>query len=96
MHVTLNPQRRDDTLTVSKQADTLTINGTPFDFSVIPEGATLPSSAVDCEYLTGNVERIAGVLHLSLILPTGPDASQAANFPAPIINPADGVLELPK
>ena len=95
MNITLIPQRRDDTLTVSKQGDTLTLNGTAFDFAVIPDGATLPASAVKCEYLTGNVERINGVLHVSLLLPTGPNASPAANFPAPIINPANGALELP-
>lgn len=95
MHITLIPQRRDDRLTVSKQGDTLKINGVDFDFSVIPDGATLPASAVDCEYITGSVERKGGVLHLALLLPTGPDASQAANFPEPLINPADGVLELP-
>lgn len=95
MHITLIPQRRDDKLVVSKAGDTLTINGTAYDLSVIPDGATLPASATDCEYLTGTIERIAGVLHLSLILPTGQDATQAANFPAPIINPADGVLEIP-
>lgn len=96
MHITLCPQRRDATLSVSKQGDTLMINGVAFDFSVIPDGATLPASAVDCDYLTGQIERISGVLHLSLILPTGPEASQAANFPAPLINPANGVLELPQ
>ena len=96
MRITLFPQRRADTLTVSKAGDTLTINGIAYDFNVIPDGATLPASAVDCDYLTGDIERIAGVLHLTLILPTGPNASQAANFPAPIINPANGLLELPK
>ena len=96
MHITLSPQRRDDTLAVSKQGDTLTINGTPFDFSVIPDGATLPAAAVDCEYITGNVERINGVLRLSLILPHGTNPSQAVAFPEPLINPADGVLELPQ
>ena len=96
MHITLTPQRRDETLAVSKQGDTLTINGMPFDFSVIPDGATLPASAVDCEYLTGNIERKGGVLHLTLLLPTGPNASQAANFPEPLINPANGTLELPQ
>lgn len=95
MHITLIPQRRNDTLAVSKQGDTLTINGIAFNFSVIPDGATLPASAVNCEYLTGNVERINGVLHLTLLLPTDPNASHAANFPTPIINPADGALELP-
>lgn len=96
MHITLFPQRRDNTLSVSKQGDTLTINGTAYDFGVIPEGATLPASAVDCEYISGNVERINGVLHIPLILPHGPNPSQEVAFPAPIINPPDGVLELPQ
>lgn len=96
MHITLIPQRRDDTLTITKTGDTLTINGTAYDFSVIPDGATLPASAVDCPFITGDIERINGVLRLSLLLPTGQNASHAANFPAPIINPPDGTLELPK
>ena len=95
MHITLIPQRRDDALSVTKQGDTLTINGTAYDFSIVTEGATLPASATSCSFLTGNIERIAGVLRLSLILPTGPNASPAANFPAPIINPANGNMELP-
>ena len=95
MHITLSPQRRDDSLTVSKQGDTLTINGTAYDFSGITEGATLPASATGCEYLTGDIERISGVLHLTLLLPHGANPSQAACFPAPLINPADGLLELP-
>lgn len=96
MKITLAPQRRDDTLAVSKQGDTLTINGEAFDFSVIPDGATLPASAVACEFIAGPVERINGVLQISLILPHGPNPSQAVAFPEPLINPADGVLELPQ
>jgi hypothetical protein len=96
MQIILSPQRRDDTLTVTKQGDTLTINGTAYDFSVIPDGATLPKDATDCAWLASDVERIDGVLHLTLLLPHGASASQAARFPQPIINPADGVLELPQ
>ena len=96
MHITLAPQRSDDTLTVSKSGDTLTINGTTYDFSVIPEGATLPAEAVDCAFVTDKIERINGVLHLTLILPHGANASEAARFPQPIIDPADGPLELPQ
>lgn len=96
MKITMTSQRRDDTIVVSKSGDTLTINGIAYDFSVIPDGATLPASAVDCEYVTGDVERINGVLHLSLILPHGPNPEQEVAFPAPIINPPDGVLELPQ
>jgi hypothetical protein len=96
MKIILSPQRRDDTLTVIKQGDTLTINGTAYDFSVVPDGATLPKDATDCAWLASDVERIDGVLHLTLLLPHGANASQAARFPQPIINPADGVLELPQ
>jgi len=96
MHITFSPQRRDDTLTVTKQGDTLTINGTAYDFSVVPDGATLPKDATDCAWLASDVERIDGVLHLTLILPHGATASEAARFPAPIISPTDGALELPK
>ena len=96
MNIKLSPQRREDTLTVIKQGDTLTINGTAYDFSVVPNGATLPKDATDCEWLASDVERIDGVLHLTLLLPHGKDASHAARFPQPIVNPADGTLELPQ
>lgn len=96
MKITLAPQRRVGTITASKLGDTLTINGVDYDFSVIPDGATLPASAVDCEYITGNIERINGVLHVTLLLPHGADVSEAVRFPAPIINPPDSLLELPQ
>ncbi|PRC05092.1 hypothetical protein CQ006_12285, partial [Pseudomonas cedrina] len=48
MIIKLIPQRRDDELVVSKRGDVLTINGESFDFRELPEGAALPSSAVDC------------------------------------------------
>ena len=96
MHITLSPQRRQGALSVSKQGDTLTINGDEFDFANLPDGATLPAGAVDCLHIIGPVERINGVLHITLLLPHGADASEAARFPAPIINPPDGPLELPK
>jgi hypothetical protein len=96
MNINLTPQARFDSLTVSKQGDTLTINGTEYDFSVVPDGATLPKDATDCEWLASDVERIDGKLHLSLILPINEGSSEAARFPAPIVDPADGELELPK
>lgn len=95
MKINLSPQRRDDTLTVSKQGDTLTINGTEYDFTDLPDGATLPADAVDSEFVIGTVERINGALELTLLLPHGANASEAARFPQPI-TPADGLLELPQ
>ena len=96
MKITLSPQRRDDTLTITKQGDTLTINGTAYDFSQLPDGGTLPADAVDCEFVIGSVDRVDGEIELTLLLPHGPNASEAARFPEPIIDPADGEVELPK
>ena len=96
MKIKLSPQRRDNTLTITKQGDVLTINGTEYDFSQLPDGGILPSNAVDCEYVIGSVDRVNGELELTLLLPHGANASEAARFPEPIINPADGELELPK
>ena len=95
MKINLSPQRRDDTLTVTKQGDTLTVNGTAYDFSQLPDGATLPADAIDCEYIRGDVERIDGELHLTLLLPHGVGAPEETRFPEPIVDPADGLLPLP-
>ncbi len=97
MHITLSPNMYDGkNLTVTKHGDALRVNGVLYDFSQLAEGETLPASAIDSEFVIGLVERIGGVLHLTLMLPHGPDASAAARFPAPIINPPDGALELPQ
>lgn len=96
MKINLSPQRRDDTLTVIKQNDTLTINGTAYDFNQLPDGALLPADAVDCEFIVNSVNRINGQLELTLLLPHSANASEAARFPQPIIDPDDGELELPK
>jgi len=96
MKLILSPIASDYTLTVVKQGDTLTINGTEYDFADLPDGGTLPADAVDCEFVIGSVDRVDGELELTLLLPHGPNASEAARFPQPIIDPADGEVELPK
>ncbi|RVJ38492.1 hypothetical protein [Sinorhizobium medicae] len=95
MRINLSPQRRDDAIEVSKAGDILTINGAPFDFSSLPEGATIPPGDVPCEWIAGPIECVGGKLHLTLILPHGPGPSQAVAFPPPIIDPPDGVIALP-
>ncbi|PLU08898.1 hypothetical protein [Sinorhizobium medicae] len=95
MKIDLSPQRRDDLLTVTKAGDVFTVNGMAFDFSALPDGATIPAGEVPCEWLVGSVERTAGELHLTLILPHGPGPSQAVAFPPPLIDPPDGVIALP-
>lgn len=96
MLIKLSPQRRDDTLTLSKRNDVLTINGERFDFRAVPEGAVLPASAIDCDFVVGDVTRLNGELIISLLLPCGPSASETACFPFDIINPPDGNVSLPQ
>ena len=95
MRINLTPQRRGDTLTLSREGDTLTINGTAFDFSQLEDGDLLPRDAVDCEFLASDVERIDGHVTLTLIAPHGMNASEAARFPQPILDPPDGPVEVP-
>ncbi len=95
MRISFSPQRRDDTLEVDKQGDVLTINGDAFDFSDLPNGAILPREAVECPWLASDVVRINGGISLTLILPHGPNPSQAVAFPETLVNPANGKLAIP-
>ncbi len=94
MRISFSPQRRDDALHLVKAGDVLTINGEAFDFSGVPDGATLPKEAVSSDWIAGDVERIGGILIVPLILPLGPEPTEAQCFPADI-EPADGSVTLP-
>lgn len=94
--LTLSPQRRDDMLLVAIAGDVLAINGQPFDFTPLTEGATLPRASIDCHWIAGDVQRIDGVLQVPLLLPIAADASNAARFPQPITVTQDGPVELPQ
>lgn len=94
MIVNLAPRRGDRRYTASVDGDVLTVDGTAYDFSPLPEGGELPRAAVDCPWLAGDVRREAGQIVLTLILPHGPLAPQGTRFPAPIRQDA-GVLNLP-
>lgn len=95
MRISFSPQRRDDVLEVTKQGDSLTINGEVFDFSVVPEGATLPSSAVPNEFVVGDITRIDGELQITLLLPHGPNPSQVMAFPSGLASVPDGKVAIP-
>ncbi|WP_193752306.1 hypothetical protein [Comamonas testosteroni] len=92
----LSPQARNDSLAVSVAADVLTLNGVALDFTRLPDGATLPCEAIDCQWIAGDVQRVDGVLQVPLLLPIASDASDAARFPEPITVTQDGPVELPQ
>lgn len=95
MHITLSPVRLDEKVTASLAGEVLTLNGVDFDFGPLPEGATLPAEAIDSDWIVGPVSRIDGELHLTLLLPHGPNPSQAVAFPDPIQATNDGPILLP-
>ena len=95
MNITFSPQVRTDSLTLSKSGDILTINGEAFDFSFIGEGDVLPHDAIDCDLLASDVTRTDGAITLKLVLPIRHTASDAAKFPASILNAPDGVIGVP-
>ena len=95
MRIDFSPQVRDDKLFVARVGDILAINGTAYDFTDLPEGGVLPATAVDCEFVIGDVTRVAGLIHITILLPIPADAPTEACFPQPIINPPDGRIQLP-
>lgn len=95
MKLVFSPQRRDDTLTLSRSGDVLTIDGEAFDFANVPEGATLPRGAIASPWIAGDVSREGGQLTVPVILPHGAGAPEATRFPAPVTLTADGPVSLP-
>jgi hypothetical protein len=96
MKISLSPMRCEGSLEVSKAGDVLTINGESFNFTSLPEGATIPAGIVPCDWIAGPVERVDGAINVTLILPHGPNPSEAVAFPSTIENPPDGVIDLPR
>lgn len=94
MKITFTPQGRPEALTLSVTGDVLTINGEAFDFSAVSDGDILPADAISTPFIAQDVTRVAGELQITLILPHGADASEAARFPAPV-TATNGQIEVP-
>lgn len=95
MQITFSPFRSNRVLTLERAGDTLIVNGEAFNFAPLPEGGKLPREAIENMWFVGPVERIGGVLHMTLMLPFGADAPEAARFPEPITVIEDGPIVLP-
>ncbi len=81
-----SPQRPSGTaavdFTVFVQGSKLTINAEVFDFSFMENGSTLPMDAVNSPYLASDVVcDESGVINLTLLVPIGPNPTDAEAFP---------------
>lgn len=94
--IDFSPQVRADYLVVGKQGEALVINRKRYDFSQLPEGATLPREAMDCEFFASDVTRKGGDIELTLLLPITANASAAARNPETILVSADGAIHVPE
>lgn len=96
MIISFSPQRRDDVLALELASpDRIRIDGELFNFGPLPEGGEIPASEVPCRWITGPVERIDGVIHLTLLLPHGPNPPDHVAFPEPITVTENGPITLP-
>ncbi|HGM5580729.1 TPA: tail fiber assembly protein [Pseudomonas putida] len=95
MIIKLSPVGPYTPLSLYRSGDALTINGVTFDLSRLPDGATLPASAISSTFLLNPIERVDGKLRVTLVLPFAADAPVEARFPEDIVDPADGVVVLP-
>ena len=89
MKLTFSPMRSDATLTASVAGDVLTLNGKPIDLTSYSADPETPH-----DWIIGQPELVAGVWHVTLILPHGADASEEARFPEPMVV-GDGPVMLP-
>lgn len=95
MHIHFSPIRMDTRPTLVVRGDALVIDGEIYDFEAIPEGATLPRTAVNSPWIVSDVMRLNGELHLTLLLPHGPTAPVETLFPVDLNSVADGTVPLP-
>lgn len=93
MIITLSPIRSDARLTLERDGSALVINGVTHDFAGLAEGETM--TPAECPALAGDATRTGGILQIPLLLPHGANAPAETLFPAAIIDPADGPVDLP-
>lgn len=93
MLINLSPINSVETISAIVNGDTIHINGDEFDFSFIPEGASLPASATGSEYFFGEITRLGGVINVSMFLPY----RGGGHFDCPAyIEVGDGDVEFPQ
>lgn len=95
MHISLSPQRRDGALLLEKTGDRIRINGELFNFDSLNDGDTIKRGDIPCEFIAGDVTKADGEVRLTLILPCGPNPSQAVGFPADMVVTEDGPIAVP-
>lgn len=95
MRINFSPIRMDEMLSLVREGDVLRLNGKACDLGPLLEGATLPAAAIGSRWVSGQVDRLNGELHLTLVLPHGASAPESTRYPYPLTIVVDGPVTLP-
>lgn len=93
--ITQSPLRCDDALAISVVGEVLVVNGVALDLGALAPGESLARDAVGSDWIASDiVRRENGEITLTLIVPHGAEAAEAARFPRPIVVTGDGPVTL--
>ncbi|WP_074892767.1 hypothetical protein [Pseudomonas graminis] len=96
MIINLSPCVSNAQLELERRGETLIINGEVFDFSVMKDGDSLPSSAIKSSFFLIDVKKYNGELEFTMLLPIPEIYSHEQAFPKPLTDIRDGVVILPQ
>lgn len=98
MKIYLSPCRMEEQLAASVESDIITVNGIALDFGQLNDGDSLHESAINSQWIAGNVTRIDGEIFLTLRLPHGANAPRTTRYPSAFTDPmtiTSGQVPLP-
>jgi len=95
MKIKFIPQRSDAGLAVSVAGDIITINGHVFDLSGLVDDEVLPARAFAGAVFSGRVERTAGELSVTLLLPYSAAPTIDPLEDLAVVDVASGVVDVP-
>jgi hypothetical protein len=95
MHLTLSPSvglPGEPETTIHVAGDVITIDGTPYDLSPVPEGGE--ATAEDSPFV-GRITRAADVIHCTVLVRIGDTAAPDQGADPWVIENAEGDVEIP-
>lgn len=93
MIITFIPSRNEP-LTVQVAGDAIILNGEEYDFSPLQEGEDILAAHTSCSWFQRTIERINGVIHVTLICPFGAPAPDWKDDGPWTINASNGFVQL--